>query len=119
MRPDRITLAALEGTRLSSGKKKTKSSSYHEVLPLDARTCAMLVGKVIEGFIERILILHEVNDHVECVENTHRVSAERSTLWMIDVDTCEQGLGIGFQFNQSAQIYKKVQGNSLNSYRYR
>ena len=53
---------------------------------------AVLVREVLERLVERRRMVEQVDEHVECVENAHRVRLELAALRVLDVDARERVL---------------------------
>lgn len=76
--------------------------THLEVGLLNSGADLVLVSQMVKSGIKRWWVIHEVDGHVQCVEDTHGVGRESWSLRMFDVDSFEEFRHVGHLLSQPA-----------------
>lgn len=87
----------IEDARQSTGEDLAK---FLEVGLLNSGADLVLVSQMVKSGIKRWWVIHEVDGHVQCVEDTHGVGRESWSLRMFDVDSFEEFRHVGHLLSQ-------------------
>ena len=102
--PERAFLPPEPGSIAATGLPQ---STVESLILKRLLTGNVLTGQVLELLGKNIGILEQVDDRVDTVGNADQVSAERTAVFVVNIDSLEQILGLGEALKQAIQAHTR------------